>query len=89
VRLNIYPFLAVPDVGRKDAGILRSKPNIHWRKDRGKNPPDSPWGEERFNRYEDLPDEAKLRDEQGRIIPRLTNAVKRAAREQLKVAASS
>lgn len=89
VRLNIYPFMAVPDVGRKAAGILRSKPNIHWRKDRGKNPPDSPWGEERFNRYEDLPDEAKLRDEQGRIIPHLTNAVKRAAREQLKVAAGS
>lgn len=89
VRLNIYPFMAVPDVGRKGAGILRSKPNIHWRKDRGKNPPDSPWGEERFNRYEDLPDEAKLRDEQGRIIPRLTNAVKRAAREKMKVAAGS
>ena len=89
VRLNIYPFMAVPDVGRKGAGILRFKPNVHWRKDRGKNPPDSPWGEERHNRYEELPEEAKLRDEQGRIIPHLTNAVKRAAREKMKVAAGS
>ena len=39
VRLNIRPFMA-EDIrgGRKGAGILRSKPNIHWRKDRGKEP---------------------------------------------------
>ena len=39
VRLNIRPFMAddIPG-GRKGAGILRSKPNIHWRKDRGKEP---------------------------------------------------
>ena len=24
--------------GKKGAGILRTKPNIHWRKDRGKEP---------------------------------------------------
>ena len=48
VRLNIRPFMAedIPG-GRKGAGILRSKPNIHWRKDRGREPfrePDSfPW----------------------------------------------
>ena len=24
--------------GKKGAGILRAKPNIHWRKDRGKEP---------------------------------------------------
>ena len=37
VRLNIRPFLAqdLPG-GKKGAGILRVKPNIHWRKDRGK-----------------------------------------------------
>ena len=37
VRLNIRPFMAddIPS-GKKGAGILRSKPNIHWRKDRGK-----------------------------------------------------
>lgn len=39
VRLNIRPFLAddMPG-GKKGAGILRSKPNVHWRKDRGKEP---------------------------------------------------
>lgn len=39
VRLNIRPFLAddIPG-GKKGAGILRAKPNIHWRKDRGKEP---------------------------------------------------
>ena len=39
VRLNIRPFLAddIPG-GKKGAGVLRTKPNIHWRKDRGKEP---------------------------------------------------
>ena len=39
VRLNIRPFMAqdVPG-GKKGAGILRAKPNIHWKKDRGKEP---------------------------------------------------
>ena len=39
VRLNIRPFMAddLPG-GRKGAGILRVKPNIHWRKDRGTEP---------------------------------------------------
>ena len=39
VRLNIRPFMAkdIPG-GSKGAGILRTKPNIHWRKDRGKEP---------------------------------------------------
>ena len=39
VRLNIRPFMTtdIPG-GKKGAGILRSKPNIHWRKDRGKEP---------------------------------------------------
>ena len=39
VRVNIRPFLAedVPG-GKKGAGILRAKPNVHWRKDRGKEP---------------------------------------------------
>ena len=47
VRLNIRPFLAVRDVGKKGAGLLRSKPNIKWDKDRGKEPnrpkSDFPW----------------------------------------------
>ena len=39
VRLNIRPFMArdLPG-GKKDAGILRAKPNIHWKKDRGREP---------------------------------------------------
>ena len=39
VRLNIRPFMAddIPG-GRRGAGILRCKPNIHWRTDRGKEP---------------------------------------------------
>lgn len=40
VRLNIRPFMAddLPG-GRKGAGILRIKPNIHWKKkDRGREP---------------------------------------------------
>jgi hypothetical protein len=41
VRLNIRPFV--------EAGVLRSKFNIKWGVDRGKNPPGSPWGEIRDN----------------------------------------
>lgn len=41
VRLNIRPFV--------EAGVLRSKFNIKWGVDRGKNPPNSFWGEIRDN----------------------------------------
>lgn len=41
VRLNIRPFV--------EAGVLRSKFNIKWGVDRGKNPPGSHWGEIRVN----------------------------------------
>ena len=43
VRLNIRPFLSVAGVGKKGAGILRSKPNVHWKKDRGKDVESAPW----------------------------------------------
>ncbi|WP_339935479.1 Eco57I restriction-modification methylase domain-containing protein [Vreelandella glaciei] len=43
VRLNIRPFLSVPDVKKKDAGVLVHKPNIHWKKDRGKDVESAPW----------------------------------------------
>ena len=51
VRLNIRPFMRVQlrKGGRAGAGILRWKPNISWRKDRGKEPEeprppgDFPW----------------------------------------------
>lgn len=67
VRVNIWPFV--------QAGILRAKVNVNWKKDRGKNPPDSPWGEDRHNRYEDVPRDqrpAALRD-----VPHLTTEVRR------------
>jgi len=35
--------MTVPDVGKKDAGILRAKPNIYWKKDRGKDIESAPW----------------------------------------------
>ena len=43
VRINIRPFLSVPDVGKRGAGVLRDKPNINWNKDRGKDVPSAPW----------------------------------------------
>ncbi|HRS75249.1 MAG TPA: hypothetical protein P5282_09950, partial [Anaerolineaceae bacterium] len=43
VRLNIRPFMTVPDVGKKGAGCLRDKPNINWNKDRGKDVESAPW----------------------------------------------
>jgi len=63
VRLNIRPFV--------EAGILRRNPTIKWGKDRGTNPPGSPWGLERFNRYEGYFSGETL-----------TNAMKLAARER-------
>ena len=40
VRLNIRPFLRAElrKGGKKGAGLLRAKPNLHWKKDRGKEP---------------------------------------------------
>jgi hypothetical protein len=43
VRLNIRPFMSVPDVGKRGAGVLREKPGIHWNKDRGMDVGSSPW----------------------------------------------
>lgn len=43
VRLNIRPFMQAKDLGKKDAGILRARPNIHWKKDRGTDVPSAPW----------------------------------------------
>lgn len=39
VRLNIRPFM-VDDIpgGKRGAGVLRTKPKVHWRNDRGKEP---------------------------------------------------
>ena len=55
VRLNIRPFMNVPDVGKKGAGVFRDKPNIKWNKDRGKDVSSAPWfsifGGDRINDY--------------------------------------
>jgi hypothetical protein len=40
---DIRPFLLAGDAGKKGAGILRAKPNIHWKKDRGKDVESAPW----------------------------------------------
>lgn len=43
VRLNIRPFLSVPDISKKGAGVLRDRPKIKWDKDRGSDVPSAPW----------------------------------------------
>jgi len=55
VRLNIRPFM--------EADLLRKHPNIKWGIDRGRNPPDSPWGKERDNdRHLTLAEKRKARE---------------------------
>lgn len=59
VRLNIRPFV--------EADVLRKRPNIKWEKDRGKNPPGAPWGEERLNDLHlTLDEKRKARQKKGR-----------------------
>ncbi|HFI9374069.1 TPA: DNA methyltransferase [Vibrio parahaemolyticus] len=74
VRLNIRPFMLAKDVGKKGAGVLRGKPNIHWKKDRGTDVASASWfdlgpvyGEKEGSRINDH---------------HLTLAEKKAAREQ-------
>ena len=43
VRMNIRPFMSVPDIKKKGAGVLREKPKIDWKKDRGKDVESAPW----------------------------------------------
>lgn len=43
VRLNIRPFMQARDVDKKGAGVLRTKPNIKWGKDRGNDVESAPW----------------------------------------------
>ena len=82
VRLNIRPFMAqdLPG-GKRGAGILRAKPNIHWRKDRGKEPVRDqvhfPW----------FWKESKFTGERVNDV-HLTNGDKRAAREAARLTAT-
>ncbi len=70
VRMNIRPFISVPDVGKKGAGILRDKPNIKWGIDRGKDTVSNPWYHifkgERINDYHLSLDEKKRAKEEER-----------------------
>ncbi len=43
VRLNIRPFMSVADMKKNGAGVLREKPKINWKKDRGKDAEAAPW----------------------------------------------
>jgi hypothetical protein len=43
IRLNIRPWMSVPDIKKKGAGVLRDKPNIKWDKDRGQDVASAPW----------------------------------------------
>jgi hypothetical protein len=55
VRLNIRPFV--------EAGVLRTKFNIKWGVDRGKNPPGTPWGDIRDNdKHLSLEEKRKARE---------------------------
>ena len=58
VRLNIRPFM--------EADVLRKKPNIKWGVDRGKNPPNSPWGEVRDNDKHLSPEEKRAAKEKAK-----------------------
>jgi hypothetical protein len=64
VRLNIRPFLCAKDVKKKDAGILRWRPNIKWTKDRGTEPQrpksDFPWFWTWDEKTRDFPGSAKF-----------------------------
>jgi hypothetical protein len=55
VRLNIRPLMTVPEVRMKGAGVLRDRPNINWKKDRGTDVDSAPWYHvfkgERINDY--------------------------------------
>ena len=82
VRLNIRPFMALDlPGGKRGAGILRAKPSIHWRKDRGKEPVRDqahfPW----------FWKEGKFTGERVNDV-HLTNGEKRAAREAAGLAAA-
>ncbi|MHC1757050.1 MAG: N-6 DNA methylase [Methanosarcina sp.] len=68
VRLNIRPFMSVPDVGKKGAGVLRDKPNINWKVDRGKDVESAPWyhlfnGDRINNHHLSLEEKRKARGE--------------------------
>ena len=85
VRMNIRPFLSgdLPN-GRKGAGILRWKPNIKWKKDRGKEPDrpkaEYPWFWSWDEKTEDFPGGKKFDGNRWNAC-HYTNMAKQAARD--------
>lgn len=43
LRVHLRPFLTGPSVSHKGCGILRHRPKVHYRPDRGHDPADGPW----------------------------------------------
>lgn len=43
IRVHLRPFLMEPSLSRKGHGVLRHRPSVHFRKDRGYEPADNPW----------------------------------------------
>jgi len=89
VRMNIRPFLAsdLPS-GRTGAGVLRSKPNIKWTKDRGKEPErpkaEYPWFWNWDDKTPDFMGAGKEPDGNRHNDCHYTNKVKQAARDAAK-----
>ncbi len=94
VRLNIRPFMTAElrKGGRRGAGILRWKPNIKWKKDRGKEPESLRPGED-FPWFWSCPGDGSLEERTDFIGDdtfdgnrwndlHYSNATKRAARER-------
>jgi len=99
VRLNIRPFMKAElrQGGKNGAGLLRWKPNITWRKDRGKEPrslrpqADFPWfwgcdPEKNLDHRQDFPGGPTFDGHRWNDL-HYSLAVKRAAREEREVPA--
>jgi len=86
VRLNIRPFLAqdIPG-GKRGAGLLRTKPNIKWEKDRGKEPArdkkEFPWFWGWNDEKQDFPGVGSEPDGNRWNACHYTNEIKKRARE--------
>lgn len=63
VHPHLRPFLTGPSLSRKDHGILRHRPRVHFRPDRGHDPSDGPWAA--HNIAEGLHAGARVNDRHG------------------------
>lgn len=60
IRVHLRPFLMEPSMSRRGFGVLRYRPRVHFRKDRGWEPADNPWAAQ--NLQEGLPPGARVND---------------------------